>query len=70
MAAQGKRTTIILDGEDQELLDKITERLRGSETDSVRRAIRAFAYLLTVADEEGAAVIRRSDRADEQLSFL
>ena len=70
MAAQSKRTTVILNSEDQELLDKITHRLRGSETESIRRAIRAFAYLLDVADEEGAAVIRRSDRADERLSFL
>lgn len=70
MAAQGKRTTIVLDPEDEELLDSISKRLRTSDTEAIRRAIRAFAYLLDVADQEGAVVIRRSDRVDERLSFL
>ena len=70
MATGSKRTTVILESEDEALLASIKARLRTSEATAMRRSIRAMAHLLDVLDAEGEVVIQRSDRANEFLSFL
>lgn len=53
-----KRTTVVLNDQDEEVLKKVTEKLGTSDMEAIRRSLRAMALLLELEEQEPVVVLR------------